>query len=423
MKPASAQLVEMLRQEIAAAGSISFARFMERALECPLLGFYEQERDSPGRRGHFFTSVSVGPMFGLLLAWQLAEWLRQLEAASRTAANQPLTIVEAGAHDGRLAADILGWLHAHRTRLWERVQYAIIEPSARRQTWQRATLANFADHVRWYAQLPAEDSHTQPASNPAELEVGSQTSCSDSGPGSSEGQPTCLRSEPKSSERRPMPAVTGIIFSNELLDAMPAHRFGWDARQRRWFEWGVGWHQDRFVWVRRDCLPPWAEARLALPSELLAVLPDGFTTEIGLAAEAWWQQAARCLHAGWLVTFDYGLEAEEFFHPQRAAGTLRAYYQHRLEPDVLARPGEQDLTAHINFTAIQQAGEAAGLRTEDLLIQAQFLTRIAERVWRDQSSGGHWDAAQVRQFQTLVHPEHLGRAFRVLIQARPPSPV
>jgi SAM-dependent MidA family methyltransferase len=120
---------------------------------------------------------------------------------------------------------------------------------------------------------------------------------------------------------------------------------------------------------------------------------------------------------GKLVAIDYGLAAEEFLVPERKDGTLRAYYRHRLVSDVLANAGEQDLTAHINFSAIRQAGEAAGLRTEAFLTQEQFLTQIAAKAWKGGGAFGEWSRERTRQFQTLTHPEHLGRAFRVLVQS------
>ena len=101
--------------------------------------------------------------------------------------------------------------------------------------------------------------------------------------------------------------------------------------------------------------------------------------------------------------------------PGRSAGTVRAYSQHRVSQDVLVSPGEQDLTAHVNFSEIQSAGEAAGLKTEVFTTQSQFLTGIARELW---ARTGSWPQSQVRQFQTLTHPEHLGRPFRVLIQGR-----
>ena len=157
---------------------------------------------------------------------------------------------------------------------------------------------------------------------------------------------------------------------------------------------------------------------LGIGSKLLEVLPDGFTVEVSPAAERWWREAASVLECGRLVTIDYGLTADEFIVPERKEGTARAYSHHQASRDVLADPGEQDITAHVNFTAIQTAGESAGLRTDAFVTQAQFLTGIAARAWKDGASLGAWTPERTRQFQTLTHPEHLGQSFRVLVQSR-----
>ena len=379
---------DKIRAEIAGRGAISFARFMELALYCPDCGFYERENDTIGRRGDFYTSVSVGPLFGELLAFQFAEWLAESGTRNAERGSAPVEIVEAGAHDGRLAKDILNWLRLRRPALFEQIEYRIVEPSARRQERQRETLGQFAPRVRWVADLGS-------------LRRGSNGAVS-----------------PPPSALRPPPSVCGIIFGNELLDALPVQRIGWDAKRREWFEWGVIAEKERFVWARLPNSNPVSRFPFPVPPEVLAVLPDGFTTEICPAAESWWRAAAGRLERGRLLTCDYGLSAEEFLSPQRAGGTLRAYHRHRFSADVLGNVGEQDLTAHVNFSAIQAAGEAAGLRTERLETQARFLTDIARRAWGEGSGFGSWLPAHTRQFQTLTHPEHLGRPFRVLVQAK-----
>ncbi|MCU0784086.1 MAG: SAM-dependent methyltransferase, partial [Verrucomicrobia bacterium] len=328
-------------------------------------------------------------LFGGLLAFQFAEWLGEFLISDFR-----LAIVEAGAHDGRLAKDILAWLQRRRLALFDRIEYWIIEPSAHRQAWQWETLNEFAPCVRWVTDFRAfgGDSFAAPGNSQS-------TTCRDSARARRVGNRQSLR---------------GVIFSNELLDAMPVHRLGWDAQRREWFEWGVALDRGKFVWVRLSG----RTALLNLPCELLDVLPDGFTTEICLAAEEWWREAAGVLKQGKLLTLDYGLNAEEFFAPQRANGTLRAYHRHHLAADVLANPGEQDLTAHVNFTAIQRAGEEAGLKTDMFAPQTQLLTRIAQRAWQAGSDFGPWTSAHTRQFQTLTHPDHLGRSFRVLVQSK-----
>ncbi len=369
-------LAQMLRREIRDRGPIPFARFMDLALYCPELGYYDRFANTPGRTGDFYTSVSVGPLFGELLARQFAEWLAGLPDPTPQ-------LVEAGAHDGQLAHDILSWLQANRPAVWTRLEYSVLEPSARHREWQRRKLAGFAPRVRW------------------------------------------LESWERVAER----SLRGVIFANELLDAMPVHCFRWDARARRWFEWGVSLEGERFVWARLTEPPTRGGSRSGaadapsrlpaaldpahLPAELLAVLPHDFTVEVCPQAVAWWTQAATRLAAGRLLTFDYGMRADEFLAPERSAGTVRAYRAHRLRPDVLAEPGEQDLTAHVNFTALQAAGEAAGLRTEGWLTQGAFLTRVVQA-----DPAAIASPAQARWFQTLTHPDHLGTRFKVLVQSR-----
>jgi SAM-dependent MidA family methyltransferase len=220
-----------------------------------------------------------------------------------------------------------------------------------------------------------------------------------------------------------MATSAAVIFGNELLDAFPVHRVGWDASVREWFEWAVAADGSGFAWTRLP-LPKslealllrwlavgtdWGEAELAA---LIETLPDGFILELSPAAEAWWSAAAQALSRGWLVAFDYGFAAGEQVRPERTHGTLRAYRGHTVNDDLLASPGEQDLTAHVNFAVLQAAGEAAGLRTVELSSQERFLTRVAAEL------PGGWTAADTRQLRTLVHPGHLGRAFRVLVQER-----
>jgi SAM-dependent MidA family methyltransferase len=277
-------------------------------------------------------------------------------------------------------------MREHRPGLFQELEYWIVEPSERRRAWQQGVLAQFAAKLHWVKQLP--ELLSVPASSGA--------------------------------NRHLLPAVRGIIFSNELLDAMPTHRLGWDAKERMWYEWGVTAEGGRFVWTR---LPVNTESSMGnwpfgTGSKLLEVLPDGFTVEINPAAEQWWLMAATVLDWGRLVTIDYGLTADEFLAPERKEGTARAYSHHQPSRDVLAHPGEQDITAHVNFTAIQTAGESAGLRTDAFVTQAQFLTGIAARVWKGGASFGAWSPERTRQFQTLTHPEHLGQSFRVLVQSR-----
>ncbi|MGZ5546088.1 MAG: SAM-dependent methyltransferase, partial [Limisphaerales bacterium] len=147
--------------------------------------------------------------------------------------------------------------------------------------------------------------------------------------------------------------------------------------------------------------------------QLAEVLPDGFTVEVSTAAVKWWSEAADALQRGRLVAIDYGLTQPEWFRPDRSNGTARAYSKHRLADDLLANPGDQDITAHVNWTAIQRVGEAAGLRTELFSSQEQFLMQIVKL-----AADENWSAEHIKQLKTLTHPNFLGRSFRVLVQRR-----
>lgn len=357
---------KLIREEILRQGVLTFARFMELALYCPEIGYYEQKKDTVGRRGDFYTSVSVGNLFGEMLAFQFTEWLEK----EFRIPNSEFRVIEAGAHDGTLAKDILNWLKNSRPKIFERIRYIIIEPSPRRQNWQKETLADFENKIFWVSDFQ-------------NLKLKTQNS-----------------------------KLSGIIFSNELLDAFPVHRFGWDAKEKKWFEWGVTLDGDKFVWKKIPDLK--FEIR---NSELETVLPDNYTIEISPVAENWWREAANILEKGKLLAFDYGFTEDEQFSPARINGTARAYFQHRVSEDLLANAGQQDITAHVNFSAIQKIGEDAGLKTEFFGAQSKFLTEILAKTAKDKSFGD-WNTGRTRQFQTLTHPEHLGHTFRVLMQSR-----
>jgi SAM-dependent MidA family methyltransferase len=358
-------LSRQIREEIRLRGPISFERFMELALYAPGLGYYERRREI-GRGGDFFTSVSVGPLFGELLAFQFVQWM------DTECPEGGIQFIEAGAHDGTLAADILSWTSRHRSDVFARLEYCLLDASLARRAWQEETLRAWLPKAKWASCIE---------------ELGERQVC-------------------------------GIIFSNEFLDALPVHRLSWSAARRQWQEGCVANEGEAFAW---DWRPPEAELTEHLPrvpAELAAVLPDGFVVEVCPAATAWWRAAASRMRRGKLLTIDYGLAHGEWFQPGRAQGTLRAYTRHHASADLLSQPGEQDLTAHVNFSALIEAAQVAGLRTEGLTPQSKFLTEILARTRLTPDLFESWNEKRTRQFQTLTHPEHLGHKFQVLVQSR-----
>ena len=356
----SSLLTKEIRAEIEASGSIPFARFMELALYHPKCGYYQMEASRIGREGDFITNVSVGEAFGQLLASRFSKWLGEIDGEVR--------LVEVGAHDGTLARDILVWLAKYNQPLFLRLKYTIVEPSKKRRAWQVNRLENFEDQVEWI------------------------DSISD------------------------IPRIRGVIFSNELLDAFPVHRISWSQSKRDWFELGVTCQGEEFCWVSMEAgITAWRSMLPAWPDSLLDVLPDQYCTELSPAAIEWWQFAACHLEEGKLVAFDYGHSPDEWPSPNQPQGTVRGYRGHKHVDDILAHPGEQDLTAHANFHLVKKAGEVVGLKTEQFTSQERFLNRSFADLLQESPRIGK--LIDPRQLQTLTNPVHMGQSFKVLLQS------
>ena len=355
-------LLAAIRQE----GIISFARFMEIALYYPEKGYYERTVNPIGSKGDFITNVSVGSLFGEMLAFQFLSW-------HDASTNQDMNILEAGAHDGQLASDIIGCLERGDR---SKCHYFIMEPSSLREKVQKKTIASVVCPVKWIANWDNMDSGS----------------------------------------------FSGMIFSNELLDAFPVHRLRWNAAQRHWLEWGVTVVNEQLHWVPMPKSSAYAELLLLkvldrnnIPTrELLDVLPDGYTLDISPEAVEWWQKAARTLKNGYLVALDYGFD--DVFSADRIHGSLRAYYRHQSTLDVFERPGLQDLTASVMFPSIISAGEQAGLRTLIFEPQSRYFSRLLQVMAC--KNGEKWLEKHSRQIKTLIDPNHFGRAFRILVQKR-----
>lgn len=331
---------------------------MSEALYHPEMGYYARETRQVGRGGDFFTSVSVGPLFGRLLARRFLQWWENAGFPEKW------RLIESGAHDGTLAADILSELQTLSPTAFATLEYAIPEPLPRLQAVQRANLAGFSG-VR-FVNSPADLAHD------------------------------------------PLP---GIAFGNEVLDALPFHVVEW--REGRWYECLVALENDQFAW-KLDEHPlstalQGALAGLPSPSDSF---PEGYRTEVRTCFPAFFQPLLDALASGLLIWPDYGYERDDYYHPDRTTGTLRTFSKHRAAEDPLATPGEIDITAHVDFTAATRAAESLGCRHLVLRNQSSWLTALA-REWL-LAQEGQPDFAGLRQFQTLTHPGHLGTRFHIL---------
>ncbi|MDX1952163.1 MAG: SAM-dependent methyltransferase [Verrucomicrobiota bacterium] len=351
------QLQAEIAQEITRAGPMNMARFMELALYHPALGYYRSPNLIIGKSGDFYTSVSVGSCFGELLARRFICWATALQHGS-------FQIVELAAHNGQLASDILHFLRTTAPSFYEQVTYTICEPRENYRIVQRQTLAEFSRKVEW---------HT--------IET--------------------------------LPQIRGVIFSNELFDALPARLFRYFKQERLFREIGVGLSSEGkldFVTLSKTCA-----VRPPFDREVPDQLPDGFFFEISETGNALYENLSQKLKYGYLLTIDYGFLQEEI--QQMGKLTLRAYHNHHLTSDILANPGEQDITRTINFTELLQIGERDGLKTEFFTSQERFLMdtlTLSQSINLLLPEG----PSLIGQLKTLTNPQHLGSKFRVLLQSR-----
>jgi len=336
---------EELRRRIAQHGPVGFDEFMAVALYHPQGGYYASQNHRTGRRGDFFTSVSVGPVFGKLLAAQFVE-MRQLLGEPAD-----FTLVEQGANDGQLLADILAAWPGPSPRV------IIVEPLEQRRAAQRKTLEPWLQRVQHVAR---EDE---------------------------------------------LPDLTGVFFANELLDAFPVKLIV--REDGRWFERRVGSEDGHFVFV---------DAPFAGEAPVVAEDISRFATEICPSLVPWMQTVAGKLQRGWILLIDYGHPASVRHHPTRAAGSLAAYRAHQRVDDPLAEPGCQDLTAHVDFTAVARAAEAAGLQLSGFTDQHHALTALATNVFPAMPEQALSDdaAREMRALRQLLHPESMGTSFKFL---------
>ena len=354
------RLSALLAARIRAGGPIPFAEFMRECLYHPEHGYYS--RLAARRRGDYYTSVDVHAIFGRLIARQLAEMWELLGSP------QPFLAVESGAGVGRLAANILNFAARELPAFYAATEYIAVEHSAERRSEHANALASHVSKSR--------------VSSCAEI---------------------------------PEEIPNGCIFSNELLDALPTHRVVIDRGQLR--EVYVGFEGGKFIEV---LLEPHTPAIEQYFREQGIALPEGQQAEACLDACGWIENAGRSLGRGFVMTIDYGQEARALYDERHNRGTLLAYRDHRITENVLDAPGEQDLTSHVNFTALQVWGCRTGLERTGLVTQSQFLVALGKaNEFADLYEPGQSEVEKLRArllLKNLIHPEGLGEKFQVLIQ-------
>lgn len=354
----SDQLKQIILQAIAdSGGKINFARFMAQALYEPGYGYYSGGAAKFGTSGDFVTAPEISPLFAECLAEQIKPVLATIANAS---------ILEFGAGSGILAADLLSTL-AVSDALPE--YYYILEVSADLRERQQKLLAQrlpaYYSKIIWLDQLPNKP-------------------------------------------------ISGVVLANEVLDAMPVHKFRYAQEQLQ--EMYVAEENGELIWSTEQIID--AELIQKITYLQKNYFPDNhyYESEINLYAEAWIKSLASCFAQGLILLLDYGFPRSEYFHPQRSMGTLMCHYQHHVQPNPLILLGLQDITAHVDFTAIAEAAVANQLTVAGYTNQASFLLNcgLLDILGRQAENYTRYN----NQIKLLTSPAEMGELFKVLALTR-----
>ncbi|MDQ2097321.1 MAG: class I SAM-dependent methyltransferase [Tychonema bourrellyi B0820] len=377
------ELCNVICERIAATPQqrITFAEYMDLALYHPQYGYYNRDRPSIGKQGDFITSSHWGADFAEVLAEQFVEmWELLVSGALEEDRPFNFAIVEMGAGRGTFAQNVLQYLERQHPNLFKTLTYIIIEVSPTLESEQRQILGDF-DRIKWCNWDEIVDD-----------------------------------------------SIVGCFFSNELVDAFPVHQFILEKEELReiYITTETQKNQQKkinFIEVVGEVSTP----KIAEYFELLgvdlsaSVYGDGYRSEVNLAALDWMSTVAQKLQRGYLLTIDYGHPAHRYYNPRRREGTLQCYYRHRYHNNPYINVGRQDLTAHVNFTALERQGELCGLDVVGFTQQALFLMALGLGDRIAALSTSILDVATLLRRREELHraidPMGLG-GFGVLVQSK-----
>ena len=358
-------LSHIIKRRITSQGKISFRDFMEMALYHPTSGYYSSKQNIIGWEGDFFTSPDVHYVFALSIMKQLSQMHTILGSPEK------LTIVEIGAGKGLLAEQILNAAKRSDKKLFKAIDYNIIEISEGLREVQKYTLCKegLEEKIVWCDNLESALKNTESA----------------------------------------------IILSNEFFDALPVHKVQFE--QEQWKEVFVTTSEDKFVEERENISSKDLQKYL---SKLEGPFQEGYTTDINLEAKSWIKEIGKNLKKGFVITIDYGYPREDYYSPLRIEGTLLCYHKHSTNNDPYSRIGEQDITAHVDFTSLAETGREKDLELSGYCEQFHFLMGLGifeelEKI--ENSEGDELDRFQQKQaIKNLLMPDNMGSTFKVLIQ-------
>ncbi|MGA2003412.1 MAG: SAM-dependent methyltransferase [Terriglobales bacterium] len=368
-------LREQIERDIRERGPIPFSRYMEICLYDPNGGYYSRNAEQFGKAGDFYTSSDVHAVFGRLLARQFEEMWEALDRPAK------MEVLELGPGRGLFARDVLDWSREKFPEFFSALTYTLQESSPPLRAKLRENLGDYAASGK--AAIP----DTRPSSGAL---------------GTGQG-PEIWRASP--------PEIPVVILANEFFDALPVEIIGKQGKLH------LGFEARRLaeIWF-----PPTPEELEFL--DRFGVHPEeGERIEVPLAAQEWMRQIAHAIGVGFLLVIDYGYTRAEQL-AGRHRGTLMTYRQHSASGDPYQAPGEQDLTAHVNFTALAAVAQQAGVRTEKLVTQSQFLMGIGETTQFadafEECRVPQERAKVALQLKHLVTPMGMGETFQVLMGSR-----
>ena len=341
-------------------GCITFEAFMDMALYDPCYGYYCSEDLSIGKAGDFYTSAHLHPVFGAMLGRQMREMWEFMGSPAF------FTLVEVGGGEGHICRDMLDSLRGDA--FFDALRYVIVEINPAMQKKQYALLGDLAGKVRWVSSL-AEAGH-----------------------------------------------VRGCIFSNELLDAFPVHLV---EMQETLQEIYVAVKDGGLALQAGPPSSPLLEKYLAAAS---VVLERGYRTEINLRVRDWLRDVGACLDQGFLLTIDYGYTARDYYSEDRNRGTLVCYYRHQMNEDPLEHPGSQDITSHVDFSAVKRGGDEFGLRSLGLSSQGAYLVSLGidEEIQRLAATSADYPT-ELARIKKLIMPQGMGDSHMVMAQYKGPG--
>ncbi|WP_457636461.1 class I SAM-dependent methyltransferase [Persephonella sp.] len=353
------QLVSIIKDRIKKEGEISFRDFMDMALYYPELGYYTSPEEKIGGHGDFYTASELDRAFGELLGKQFAEIYTKI-------GEENFKIVEIGAGKGYLAFDILKFLQENYPEVFKNTTYTIIEKSPYHIKTQKELLSVF-ENVEWVQDIIDFDDES----------------------------------------------ITGVVFSNELFDSFPVHLIR--KIKGKIYEVFIKVDEENKI---QETLKEASEEILRYMEQLKINIPEGMQTEINLDAVDYIQKIGKKLKKGFVITIDYGYPSAELYKPYRMRGTLMCYYRHRYSENFYENVGMQDITSHVNFSALKYYGMIAGLDFTGFTDQAHFLTNLGlmEIFEKLQEKNDYESFERLNRLKTLVLPKGMGEKFKVLVQ-------